>query len=155
MRFRFSSFVMTLLLPCLLLAAEGKSAPSKKSSSGSQKKTSARTSSAKKPAPSKAPSKRRVAPKARRVARAPAEQTLPTKDRYAEIQTALSNVGFYSGPADGNWNAESTKALAQFQQAQGLEPTGKIDALTLIRLDLGPDYDQAGGSSEVSGKYPG
>ena len=159
MPLRFSSFVMALVLPSLLLAAQGKPAPSKSSPVGSQKKTSAPPRSAKKPVPSKsrakAPAKRRAAPKARRAARAPAEQKFPTKDRYAEIQTALAHAGYYSGPADGNWSAESVKALQQFQQAEGLEPTGKIDSLTLIRLELGPHYDEAGGSSEASVKSPG
>ena len=32
-------------------------------------------------------------------------------------------------------------ALEAYQRDQGLEPTGKIDALSLIRLELGPKYD--------------
>src|SRR5689334_3365364 len=37
------------------------------------------------------------------------DQSHPTKDRYAEIQTALAKAGYYSGAKDGNWNDESVK----------------------------------------------
>jgi hypothetical protein len=33
--------------------------------------------------------------------------------------------------------------LRRFQQEQNLEPSGKIDSLSLIALGLGPKYDRA------------
>ncbi len=66
-------------------------------------------------------------------------QQAPTPDRYAEIQRALIERGYLAGPATGNWGPESVEALKRFQQDHNLEATGKINALTLIALGLGPN----------------
>jgi peptidoglycan hydrolase-like protein with peptidoglycan-binding domain len=58
-----------------------------------------------------------------------------------EIQQALSERGFYEGPVDGNWNASCVEALRRFQADQNLSPDGKIGALSLIALGLGPKRD--------------
>jgi peptidoglycan hydrolase-like protein with peptidoglycan-binding domain len=60
-----------------------------------------------------------------------------------EIQRALSEKGFYSGPIDGNWNAECVAALKQFQADSRLNPDGKLGALSLIALGLGPKRDES------------
>lgn len=67
-------------------------------------------------------------------------QLRPTPQRYTEIQAALAKAGYFQGPTNGDWGTSSENALASFQKGHGLEPTGKIDALTLIKLDLGPNY---------------
>ena len=67
----------------------------------------------------------------------------PTPERYAEIQTALTKAGYFQGPANGEWGKSSATALAKFQEDNGLEPTGKFDAQTLIKLDLGPKHDDS------------
>jgi len=69
------------------------------------------------------------------------KQVRPTSARYAEIQKALGKGGYFQGPADGVWGQSSVSALTKFQKEQGLDPTGKIDALSLIKLGLGPKYD--------------
>lgn len=69
------------------------------------------------------------------------KQLHPAPERYAEIQSALAREGYFQGPANGAWGQSSTDALARFQQDHGLDPTGKIDALSLIKLKLGPKYD--------------
>ena len=70
-------------------------------------------------------------------------QKAPTPDRIEEIQTALARENAYQGEPNGKWDAATIGAMKRFQSAQGLEPTGKIDALTLQKLGLG---------SEVAGK---
>ena len=50
-------------------------------------------------------------------------------------------AGYFQGPSNGAWGAGSETALANFQRDNGLDPTGKIDAMSLIKLDLGPKYD--------------
>lgn len=95
------------------------------------------------PAPATPPrtQSRRAAPR-RRAARAPAgSQQQPARARFAEIQKALVEAGYDPGPTDGIWGTKSVAALEAYQRDQGLEPTGKIDALSLIRLGLGPKYD--------------
>ena len=72
------------------------------------------------------------------VARRPPTQQQPTADRYKEIQQALADRGYFHGTADGAWGAESTDALRRFQREQNLDADGKIGALSLMALGLGP-----------------
>lgn len=156
LRNRYSSVVMLLLLPSLLLGAQTKSSSSSSSTTTNQNQA--------KPTPS-APKKTPAAPKAsqqapakqpvRRAPAVPVGQARPTKDRYAEIQKALAEAGYYSGKVNGVWGDESVKALQSFQQEQGLEPTGKIDAMTLIRLELGPKYEVPKDAAAAETNSPG
>lgn len=70
-------------------------------------------------------------------------QREPTADRYREIQQVLIDKGYLQGTATGNWGADSVDALKRFQQDQKLDPTGKLDSLSLISLGLGPKRDIA------------
>ena len=65
-------------------------------------------------------------------------QQQPTAERYKEIQQALAEKGYFHGPVDGVWGADSTDALKRFQREQNLEEDGKIGSLSLIALGLGP-----------------
>ncbi len=65
----------------------------------------------------------------------------PTPDRYKEIQEALVHKGYLHGEPSGKWDQESADALRRFQQEQNLQPTGKLDSLSLIALGLGPKYE--------------
>ena len=65
-------------------------------------------------------------------------QQQPTPERYKEIQHALAQKGYFHGPVDGVWGADSTDALKRFQREQNLEEDGKIGSLSLIALGLGP-----------------
>jgi len=67
-------------------------------------------------------------------------QQQPSSDRYKEIQQALADKGYFSGPADGNWGPESVDALKRFQREQNLTEDGKIGSLSLIALGLGPKH---------------
>ena len=69
-------------------------------------------------------------------------QAAPTADRYREIQEALAARGYLSlEEANGTWGPSSADALKKFQAEQTLESTGRIDALSLIALGLGPRHD--------------
>ena len=76
-------------------------------------------------------------------------QLAPTPDRYREIQQALVTKG-YLGPdeATGSWNQESVEALKKFQGDQKLDPSGKINSLSLIALGLGPKRDTVADSPQ-------
>ena len=63
----------------------------------------------------------------------------PAADRTEEIQSALERGGFYSGNPNGKWDGSTQEALRRFQTANGLPPTGKLDALSLQKLGLGSD----------------
>ncbi len=75
----------------------------------------------------------------------------PSRERYTQIQKALIGAGFDPGPTDGLWGPNSMNALADFQEDHGLEPTGWIDALSLIQLGLGPRYETPDTPSETPG----
>ncbi len=78
----------------------------------------------------------------RRVAHAgPAYQTHPDTARYAEIQKALADRGYFKGQVDGKWGDDSVDALKRFQADQKLDTDGKINSLSLIGLGLGPKHD--------------
>jgi len=64
-------------------------------------------------------------------------QLAPDPARIKEIQQALAREGFYKGEPTGKWDEESMAAMKNFQQAKGLQPTGKIEALSLQKLGLG------------------
>lgn len=66
-------------------------------------------------------------------------QAAPTTDRISEIQSALAKSGAYNGEPTGKWDDSSVGAMKKFQQQNGLEPSGKLDALTLQKLGLGSD----------------
>ena len=69
-------------------------------------------------------------------------QMSPSTDRYKEIQNALVARGFLNAEdATGNWNQTSIEGLKRFQSQQNLDPSGKIDSLSLIALGLGPKRD--------------
>jgi len=64
----------------------------------------------------------------------------PTSDRISEIQTALGRGGYYTTDnPSGKWDADTVGAVQKFQSANGLDATGKLDALTLQKLGLGSD----------------
>jgi peptidoglycan hydrolase-like protein with peptidoglycan-binding domain len=71
-------------------------------------------------------------------------------DGVAELQRRLDAWIKHKKPAgligvidDGAYGQNTTVAVASFQKAAGLSPTGYADASTLAELDL-PDLDPAG-----------
>jgi Putative peptidoglycan binding domain len=54
----------------------------------------------------------------------------------ANVQSALQEQGYYQGEVDGVLGPQTRGALADYQQAQGLEPTGAVDEPTLESLGL-------------------
>jgi hypothetical protein len=67
------------------------------------------------------------------------KQKVPTPDRITEIQSALSRGEYYKGDPSGKWDDDTVAAMQKFQSANGIEPTGKLDAPTLQKLGLGSD----------------
>jgi branched-chain amino acid transport system substrate-binding protein len=52
-------------------------------------------------------------------------------DSIAGIQQLLTDLGLYSGPIDGTYNAETVAAIRALQRELGVPETGVIDAATL------------------------
>jgi hypothetical protein len=94
-----------------------------------------------------APKKKKPKRKSRATSRGPTQKA-PTADRISEIQSALARSSYYKGDPTGKWDADTVAALEQFQSANGLEPSGKLDAPSLQKLGLGSEI--AGVSSPKS-----
>jgi peptidoglycan hydrolase-like protein with peptidoglycan-binding domain len=75
-------------------------------------------------------------------------QRSPARDRYKQIQRALKQHGYDPGPLDGEWGSKTSAALKRFQKDRDLHADGKLDALTLITLGLGPRRDAAATSQQ-------
>jgi len=71
----------------------------------------------------------------------------PTPERYQEIQQALIAKGYAPRAADGVWDSDWSAALKRFQQDQKLEPTGKLNSMSVITLGLGPKREQPSGAT--------
>lgn len=76
-------------------------------------------------------------------------QMAPTPDRIEEIQSALARGGYYTGEPNGKMGSDTQDALKRFQEANGISPTGKIDALTLEKLGLGSDTAGVGAPKQA------
>src|SRR3984885_1597361 len=69
--------------------------------------------------------------------RKPKGQMAPAPERITEIQQALTKNGSFSGSPNGKWDDATVEAMKKFQSGHGLNPSGKLDALTLEKLGLG------------------
>ena len=105
--------------------AQASPAGQKTAGSGATAKSSVRSGSS------------RAAGKSSRRSRRQPGQKAPTSDRVSEIQAALAKDGSFSGMPNGKWDDETTQAMRRFQAAHGLNPSGKLDALSLQKLGLG------------------
>ena len=132
---------MRKILSCVAMIAMVVLGWSAESATPAQKKAPAKKSGTK----SAAPAKKKPA-SSKKGKKAPAKRTTwrnrqlaPTPERYKEIQNALVAKGCLKPEdAGGPWNQASVDALKKFQAEQNLEPTGKINSLSLIALGLGP-----------------
>jgi murein L,D-transpeptidase YcbB/YkuD len=91
------------------------------------------------PAAAQSSAKKKTASSKRKSKRTPRGQKAPTSDRIREIQTALNREGALDAKPTGKWDAASIEAMKKYQTGHGLNPTGKIDALTLDKLGLGSE----------------
>jgi peptidoglycan hydrolase-like protein with peptidoglycan-binding domain len=64
-------------------------------------------------------------------------QMAPTPDRISTIQEALAKDGSFTSTPNGKWDDTTVEAMKKFQGTHGLNPSGKLDALTLEKLGLG------------------
>jgi len=90
------------------------------------------SASKKKTAASKSKKRSKSTPKTR-------AQMAPTPDRIKEIQSALQREGAYDGQPTGRWDEPTADAMKKYQDKNGLNPTGKIDARSLQKLGLGSE----------------
>ncbi len=125
------SIICCLVL--LLLAVTVPSFGQAKKSPATKKKTTP-SAATKKKAPAKKSTGKSTPRKGSKkvVARGP---VAPSAERIREIQQALSASGHYRQNPTGVMDASTVAALSSFQRANGLEPSGKLNAWTLRKLE--------------------
>ena len=64
-------------------------------------------------------------------------QKAPAPERISQIQEALAKDGSFTNTPNGKWDDSTVEAMRKFQGSHGLNPSGKLDALTLEKLGLG------------------
>ncbi len=114
-------------------ASAGKSSTTSKSASHTT--TSATKSVAKSTSSKSGKSSSRKSSKTKKVK----GQAAPAPERINEIQDALAKRGIFAGSSTGKLDDSTADALRKFQATNHLNPTGKIDALTLQKLGLGSE----------------
>jgi peptidoglycan hydrolase-like protein with peptidoglycan-binding domain len=87
--------------------------------------------------PAKPGARTRHAKSTKKTTRRERGQKVPAPERISEIQTALAKDGSFSGKPTGKWDASTVDAVKRFQEAHGLNASGKLDAKTLQKLGLG------------------
>ena len=111
------------------------SKPITKATSKKRRSRAAKRQANQKPRTAKRPSSR---PGKSKKAAGPRGQLRPTPERYKQIEEALAARGYLSEEPNGKWTPASVDALRSFQNDHDLPPTGRLDALSLIALGLGP-----------------
>src|ERR1700735_752802 len=76
-------------------------------------------------------------------------QKVPTPARISEIQSALARDGYYQGEPNGKWDSNTVAAMQKFQSSNGLEASGKLNALSLQKLGLGSSIAGVGAPKPV------
>ena len=126
--------------------AKKKAPPNKPSAHSSKRSSTSRTHSSKASASTKSSAKKKSVHRTT----VPATQRVPEPERIREIQQALADRG-YAVEVTGAWDGSSVEALKKFQNDQNIKTlsgAGKIDALTLIALGLGPAHERVAESPQ-------
>jgi lipid-binding SYLF domain-containing protein len=78
------------------------------------------------------------------------EKGAASKDEIRKAQQALKDKGLYNGPVDGSINAETQKALREFQQKNSLKVTGTLDHETMTALGVTSEHPSTTGRTGKS-----
>jgi peptidoglycan hydrolase-like protein with peptidoglycan-binding domain len=82
----------------------------------------------------------------------PAASAISHKDAKT-VQTSLSDKGYYHGPVDGLVGPQTRAGIREFQKAENLPVTGRLDAETAGKLGVGPE--SIGGEFKGAGQEVG
>ena len=62
-------------------------------------------------------------------------RTGDTGDGVKQVQTAVGKLGFDPGPVDGVYGSQTVRAVAAFQEANGLANDGIVGADTAAKMN--------------------
>jgi peptidoglycan hydrolase-like protein with peptidoglycan-binding domain len=128
-------------------------------------KTAAKKTASKRPTKSKAKSPAKSSKSAKTSGKRPSAKTAassyrrstqrePAPERYKEIQQSLADKGYFAGPVNGTWGADSVEALKRFQRDENIGDDGKLGSLSLIALGLGPKRGPEKSENPEAGPTP-
>ena len=78
-----------------------------------------------------------------------------SRDQVMRVQQELKAAGLYQGKIDGIAGPQTKRALAAFQQAHGLPPTGTLDQQTAALLEGSQSTGAGTSASPPSSTQPG
>jgi peptidoglycan hydrolase-like protein with peptidoglycan-binding domain len=84
---------------------------------------------------------------------AEAQSSNMNRSEVRQVQRALNDAG-YDVAVDGAWGPNTRRALRDYQQAQGLNATGRADRDTLAALNVSPSGRMSGSSGVRRGESP-
>ena len=68
------------------------------------------------------------------------KEMTPSQDEIKKAQQALKDKGMYTGAVDGKMNAQFEKAVRDYQEANKLQATGKLDHATMMKLGVTAEH---------------
>ena len=78
-----------------------------------------------------------------------------SQSHLRQVQEQLKTAGLYKGEIDGRMGPDTRRAIATFQEQNGMQNTGRLDQQTLAALDNGGNAGTNGeGSSALPGSQP-
>lgn len=78
-------------------------------------------------------------------------QSSQNQQQVREVQQKLKQQGHDVGEIDGQFGPKTRSALREFQQAEGLQASGRIDQQTLEKLGIASSSSMSSGSSGTVG----
>jgi peptidoglycan hydrolase-like protein with peptidoglycan-binding domain len=76
-----------------------------------------------------------------------------TSEEISTVQKSLNDKGYDAGPVDGVLGSHTRAGIRQYQAAEKLTVTGRLDAQTAGKLGVGPE--SIGGSFKEAGQEVG
>jgi len=76
-----------------------------------------------------------------------------TSEEISTVQKSLNDKGYDAGPVDGVLGSRTRASIRQYQAAEKLTVTGRLDAQTAGKLGVGPE--SIGGSFKEAGQEVG
>jgi peptidoglycan hydrolase-like protein with peptidoglycan-binding domain len=82
-------------------------------------------------------------------------QSTPKQQHVREAQQELMERGYDVGSVDGQLGPKTSSALREFQQAEGIQPSGQLDRPTLEKLEIAEMDGRSGSTIRGSGSNSG
>jgi len=138
----FSSHAFLASLISVTLLAPPAFATSAHKADAAERSTTTHSSTAHHPTTTHSSTAHKSTRKRRHVTRVRGQQAIQP-ERVTQIQQALIREHYFTGEADGKWDATTIAAMQKYQADNGWQTKLMPDSRALKKLGLGPDYSDA------------